>query len=299
VDTWIWTIKKPVEILNDLASRTTARARPEEPPATAREDGDRIVLTAHGIEVAISKAKGTLVGVRSGGRTISFGEGPVLVGKNVSGWLEGLDHGPEGNAYVVRARFGGNLKELTWRLESSGWLKLEYRFWLRNRDDHADHDYYGVTFRYPESLVTGIQWLGRGPYRVWKNRMRGPTFDVWTKGWNATETGRSWDYPEFKGYYANLYWALLRTREGNVFVATETEDLFLRLYTPSFADAMDASAAFPPGDISFLHGIAPIGMKFLEAGRLGPQGGRHLAHGDFAGTLYFFFGESGALGASR
>jgi hypothetical protein len=290
--TWSWMIQTPAEILTRIVSASAGRA-------TGQEDGDRIVLAAADTEVVISKSKGTLVGVRSGGRTISFGNGPVLVGKNVSGWLQSLEHGPEGNDYVVRARFGGNLKEVTWRLESSGWLKLEYRFRLRNRDDHADHDYYGVTFRYPGSLVTGIQWLGRGPYRVWKNRMRGPTFDVWTKGWNATETGRSWDYPEFKGYYANLYWALLRTREGNVFVATETEDLFLRLYTPSFADAMDASAAFPPGDISFLHGIAPIGMKFLEAGRLGPQGGRHLAHGDFAGTLYFFFGESGALGASR
>jgi hypothetical protein len=286
--TWSWMIRTPAEILSRLLPADGGRA-------TGREDGDRIVLAAGDTEVAISKSNGTLVGVRSGGRTISFGEGPVLVGKNVSGWLQSLEHGPEGNAYAVRARFGGNLKEVTWRLESSGWLKLEYHFWLRNRDDHADHDYYGVTFRYPESLVTGIQWLGRGPYRVWKNRMRGPAFDVWTKGWNATETGRSWDYPEFKGYYANLHWALLRTREQDFVVATETEDLFLRLYTPSFVDAMDASAAFPPGDISFLHGIAPIGMKFLEAGRLGPQGGRHLAHGDFAGTLYFFFGEPGAL----
>jgi hypothetical protein len=293
--TWTWMIRQPAEILSDLVSRPVASAGPGEQRATGREEGDRIVLTAGGIEVAISKTKGTLVGVRSGGRTISFGEGPVLVGKNVSGWLEAIEHGPEGNAYVVRARFAGNLKELTWRIESSGWLKLEYRFWLRNRDDHADHDYYGLTFRYPESLVTAVQWLGRGPYRVWKNRMRGQTFDVWTKGWNATETGRSWDYPEFKGYYANLHWAVLKSREQDFVVATETEDLFLRLYTPSFADAMDASAAFPPGDISFLHGIAPIGMKFLEAGRLGPQGGRHLAHGDFAGTLYFFFGEPGSL----
>jgi glycosyl hydrolase family 2 len=299
VNTWTWAIRKPAEILKDLVSRTAARARPGERRVTAREDGGRIVLSARGIDVAISKSKGTLVGVRSGGRPISFGEGPVLVGKNVSGWLEGLDHGADGDAYVVRARFGGNLKEVTWRLESSGWLRLAYRFRLRDRDGHADHDYYGVTFRYPESQVTGIQWLGRGPHRVWKNRMRGPTLEVWTKDWNATETGRSWNYPEFKGYYANLHWAVLRTREQDFVVATETEDLFLRLYTPSFADALDASAAFPPGDVSFLHGIAPIGMKFLEAGRLGPQGGRHLAHGDFAGTLLFFFGDVDALGASR
>jgi hypothetical protein len=281
--TWSWRLRTPAEIRRRLVSAGSGQA-------TGREEADRIVLAAAGVEAAISKASGTLVAVRSGGRAISFGDGPVLVGKNVSGWLRQLEHGPDGDAYVVRARFGGNLEELTWRMEPSGWLKLEYRFRLKSREGHADHDYYGLTFRYPESLVTGVQWLGRGPYRVWKNRLRGPTFDVWTKPYNATETGRGWDYPEFKGYYADLYWALIRNREHDFVIATDTDDLFLRLYTPSFDDAQNATAAFPPGDISILHGIAPIGMKFIPAGRLGPQSERHLAEGEFSGALYFFFG---------
>jgi hypothetical protein len=281
--TWSWMIKRPAEIRRRLVSEGSERA-------TGREEEEQIVLAAGGIDVAISKARGTLAGVRSRGRSITF-DGPMLVGKNVAGWLEALDHGPAGSAYVVRARFGGNLKELVWRMEGSGWLKLEYRFWLPNRDDHADHDFYGLSFRYPEARVRGVQWLGRGPYRVWKNRMRGPTFDVWTKAWSATETGRNWDYPEFKGYHANLYWAVLRNQEQDFLIATDTDDLFLRLYTPSFEGAMQATAAFPPGDVSFLHGIAPIGMKFLGADRLGPQGGRHLVHGDFTGTLYFLFAD--------
>jgi hypothetical protein len=285
--TWTWMIQGPSVVASRLRRRGSAAA-------LGRDEGDRIVLTAGRTEIAIDKATGTLAAVRAGGTAISLSDGPVMVGKNVSGWLKELTHGPEGTDYVVRARLGGNLEELTWRLAGSGWLTLDYRFRLRDRDGHADHDFYGLTFRYPEALVTGVQWLGRGPYRVWKNRMRGPTFDVWTKPWNATDTGRSWDYPELKGYYASLYWARVGTREQDILVATDTEDLFLRLFTPSFADAMDASAAFPPGDISFLHGIAPIGMKFLEAGRLGPQGGRHAAAGDYTGRLHFLFGPGAA-----
>lgn len=282
--TWTWMITKPGEVLARFASAGAGAAQ-------GRDAGDTILLSARGIDVSISKALGTLAAVRSGGRTISLGGGPVIMGKNVAGWLRELTHGPEGDAYVVRARFGGNLQDLTWRMEPSGWLRLDYRFWLPDRDGHADHDYYGITFDYPEAQVTGVRWLGRGPYRVWKNRLKGTTFDVWQKASNRTETGLSWDYPEFKGYHGNLYWAVIQNREKDFVVATETENLFLRLFTPQFVNAGSASAAFPPGDISFLHGIAPIGMKFAAAGSLGPESQRRPAVGDFSGTLFFHFGD--------
>ncbi len=282
--TWTWMIRKPAQVLAGLARQEAGEAR-------GRDAGDAVVLSARGVEVSIDKALGTLASVRAGGRTISLGGGPVVAGKNVAGWLRELTHGPEGEGYVVRARFGGNLQHLQWRMEPSGWLRLDYRFWLPDRDGHADHDFYGVTFDYPEAQVTGVRWLGRGPYRVWKNRTRGTTFDVWQKAYNRTETGVSWDYPEFKGYHGNLYWALIQSREKDFVVATETDDLFLRLFTPQFVNAGSALAAFPPGDISFLHGIAPIGMKFASAGSLGPESQRRLAVGTFSGTVLFYFGD--------
>jgi len=284
LNTWTWMMRKPAQVLAGLAVQEAGEVQ-------GRDAGDMIVLSARGIEVSISKALGTLAAVRSGGRTISLGGGPVVVGKNVAGWLRELTHGPEGDAYAVRARLGGNLQHLTWRMEPSGWLRLDYRFWLPDRDGHADHDYYGITFDYPEAQVTGVRWLGRGPYRVWKNRTRGTTFDVWQKAYNRTETGLSWDYPEFKGYHGNLYWAVIQNREKDFVVATETEGLFLRLFTPRFENAGSASAAFPAGDISVLHGIPAIGMKFATAGSLGPESQRRPAVGSFSGTLFLYFGD--------
>jgi hypothetical protein len=49
---------------------------------------------------------------------------------------------------------------------------------------------------------------------------------------------------------------------------------------------------FPARDISFLHGIAPIGDKFLGPASLGPEGQQHALSGAFQATLHFHFGPS-------
>jgi hypothetical protein len=153
----------------------------------------------------------------------------------------------------------------------------------------------GISFDYPETLAKGVKWLGRGPYRVWKNRMAGPADNVWQKGYIDPKTGQQWVYPEFKGYHANLYWAKLETWEGDITIATDTEDMFLRLFKPANSDEpRNTAVKFPGGDIAFLQAITPIGTKFTEAEDLGPSGQPTMIPQDAAlvkGTLYFYFGD--------
>jgi len=174
-------------------------------------------------------------------------------------------------------------------------MATSYRY-----ENPGRHAHLGVTFDYPENQVTGLRWLGRGPYRVWKNRRQGPTFDVWQKAWNDTRTGADWVYPEFKGHHAELYWAVLQTKELPITVVTDTEDLFLRVLTPRYGvDPTFTAVAFPEGDLSFLHAIAPIGTKFAGPETLGPEGQLSEAVGDsptqqmggYAARLFFFFGD--------
>jgi hypothetical protein len=284
IGSWSFALKSPREIAQRIVSTRGG-------PVNAVDSEGRIALAAAGVEVAFERASGKLAGVRFRGRAISFGNGPILVAKNVSAALQTITRREQDSAQVVEMTYSGNLRSTRWTLYGSGWLKLEYRYWLRNRDDQADHDFLGITFSYPEEKLLGVTWLGKGPERVWKNRLRGPALGIWSKDYNDSRTGESWGYPEFKGYYADLYWAVLRNREQDFLVATETDDLYLRLFTPRFAaDAGLATAPFPRGDISFLHGIPAIGNKFQPASALGPSGSRNRASGEFSATLYFFFG---------
>ncbi|HEX9092726.1 MAG TPA: glycoside hydrolase family 2 TIM barrel-domain containing protein, partial [Coriobacteriia bacterium] len=286
IDTWTWMTKGPDEIRRRVV---TSGGR-----ATGQESGGQILLEAGGTRVAIDRATGRLASVERDGRHVSLANGPRIVDGTAT--LTSLTHGPDGGGYVVEAAYDGNLKQVRWRMDGSGWLELSYRY-----ENPGRHAHLGVTFDYPEAQVTGLRWLGRGPFRVWKNRIQGTTFDVWQKAYNDTRTGADWTYPEFKGHHANLYWAVLQTKELPITVVADTEDLFLRVLTPRYGvDPTFTAVAFPEGDVSFLHGIAPVGTKFAGPETLGPESQLNEAVGDnptqhmgaYAARLFFYFGES-------
>src|SRR5690606_30762948 len=111
----------------------------------------------------------------------------------------------------------------------NGLLDLEVRY----KPDRIS-DFAGITFTYPEEQVSGMKWLGNGPYRVYKNRMKGAVFGLWEKAYNNTVTGEAgYVYPEFKGYHANMYWARIEGKDAPGFtVYVHGNDLFLHLFTP-------------------------------------------------------------------
>ena len=133
----------------------------------------------------------------------------------------------------------------------------------------------GFSFSYPESAAKGVRWVGKGPYRVWRNRLRGPLFGLWQKDYNNTITGECagrLEYPEFKGYHANVYWAEIQSDTAPFAVYSETDGLYLRLFTPeeprhSTGRTMEP---FPPGDISFLLEI-PGMRSYKPIEQLGPE----------------------------
>jgi hypothetical protein len=110
--------------------------------------------------------------------------------------------------------------------------------------------------------------------------------------------GASWKYPEFKGYFAGLHWLQLTTAQGAITVATPTENLFYRLYTPKLGtdsgsiESRRVAVPYPAGDISFLHAVPAIGNKFHEPDKTGPQGQPTHASGRYEATLYFQFSDT-------
>ncbi len=252
--------------------------------AAAMDLTDAITVSAGGVVYTFSKASGQLTGVVAAGRSYSL-RGPTLSAGTAT--LQSIAGAQDGNDYVVTATYTGNLQQVLWRVLQNGWLALTYRYALT-----GTHDFFGIDFDYPEALVQSADWLGRGPHRVWKNRMQGPWHDVWHRAKNDAITGQRWDYPEFKGYFSDVRWARLQSSEGPIQFVADTDDLFLRLYTPANGvSPQTAAMKFPARDISFLHGIAPIGDKFLASAAMGPQSAAHALDGTFEGSLFIHFGE--------
>ena len=206
---------------------------------------------------------------------------PAVSGGSVSGRMENGD-------YRIEATGIGGFDRFTWTVHPDGMLQLDYSYTLPS----GGYDYHGVTFACPESKMLGMTLLSEGPYRVWKNRMRGAWLDSRFMIYKNTTPGRSWEYPEFKGYFADLHWAVFDTHDGPIAVSSGTSDVFLRMYTPrSGYDPRNTAPPFPEGDISFMHSIPPMGTKFLRADQLGPEGQPNEADGTCSGTLYFRFGK--------
>ncbi len=283
--TWTWMITRAAPFAERIVGAAATA-----PTATAVEETTgAVVLHAGETAITIDRATGELAEVRRGETVFALKHGPRILGGTAK--LKGFAIRAENGAQVVECTYEGMLRQVVWRLEPSGWLRLDYTYQIPG--DTA-LPCAGVTFDHAADGVTGLRWLGKGPYRVWKNRLKGAEFDVWAKAFNDTATGQSWVYPEFKGFHAGMYWAVLEGAPGPMTIVFGADDLFLRLFTPAEGvDPKFTHVDFPPGDISILHGIAPIGTKFHTAAEHGPQGAQNfgLRHGlTTSGTVYFRFG---------
>jgi hypothetical protein len=208
-----------------------------------------------------------------------------------------MKHFASDDKYVVELSYE-NQSTARWTMLQGGWLRLDYEY-----HPVGNRDFAGITFSYPENLVTGAALLANGPFHVWKNRIKGTQFGLFRKEYNNTITGQSWLYPEFKGYYANFYAVQILTRELPFTIISATSDLYLHLLTPEKAKysttrgvSGSVNPPFPEGNISFLHAISAIGTKFSNPEKEGLQGEKNV-YGEKGnsetcrGTLYFRFGN--------
>jgi hypothetical protein len=185
----------------------------------------------------------------------------------------------------LESRGGAGLNQFRWTLLGDGSLRLDYAYTL-----NGDFLHHGITFDHPEAQMKSLRWLGNGPYRVWQNRLRGTWLGIHETACNETQTGESWGYPEFQGFFSGLRWANLETQAGRLTVASASPDVYLRVGTPRISHE-NTTVVFPTGDLSFLQAIPAMGSKGFNPDRSGPAGQPAKANGDYRGTLTFLFGE--------
>jgi hypothetical protein len=281
--TWSWAITSPQTVIQKMMVAAS------NPPAT------EVIVKEHKLIVhtgdtgyEFDETTGYLNCVVSHGKLISLSNGPVLAGAGLK--LKSFDHQLQGNQLQVRATYTGDKGWLnaTWIFTPGKPVNLKYQY-----SQKGDADFIGITFKYPEDKITGMKWLGRGPYRVWKNRLKGQQFGLWYKDYNNTITGETWQYPEFKGYHSELYWVTVENKESPFTVYTDDENMFLQMLKPQNSKFARESlkAAFPDGDIGFLNAIAPMGTRFQKPEQLGPQSQKNIQinYTPVSGSLWFDF----------
>lgn len=299
---WSRAIKLPADMVAKLLAKSNNNG-----VVSFMETDHLYRIKAGTVEYSIGKTDGMLKKVANEKGEISFRNGPEISAGVTA--FKSLEMKNYADSLMLICSFkteksdSTRMKEFTWAFYPNGWARLHLYYVPEEYD--KDFDYMGVNFSYPEVLVTGVKWLGRGPYRVWKNRMQGVELSVHQKEYNNTITGVApMVYPEFKGYHANLYWAKIESKEQNFTVATSTEDVFLRLYTPAQPEKVFERVApvFPAGDISFMQAIPPIGTKSNDPWNMGPSGKKNMFfdYGPYDNwrsrskqmTLYFNFSEN-------
>jgi hypothetical protein len=306
--TWSWRIQKSGH-LPDAAS-TTASATEDLKNVIAQEDAGRLVVTASELTLRFDAATGRLVDVAQEGRTLSLGNGPRFIAarrgdRTLDGSIDpaapkGVDRvyreiiGPEtltkftwrqeGSAVVVEADYFGALRSVRWKIAPDGRVQMNYEYGY-----DGVVELMGVQFDYPETAVRSIRWLGRGPYRVWQNRLHGTTLGIWENAYNDTIPGESFIYPEFKGYFDDWSWARFATAEGALTIENGTPGSFLGVYTPR--DGRDALLyTLPATGLAIFDVIPAVRNKVNATDLVGPSSQAQRVEGVKRGAVRFRFG---------
>ncbi len=234
---------------------------------------------------------GRIESITRDNRVIPLTGGPKPVGMKAECYKHTTRTEADGTIVNV-FRYRGGIDSIVWRQTTDGRLSMDAVI-LNSERGHGYKGAFitdegkwqiGLTFDYPESNVDSVQWLGRGPYRVWRNREKGVQYGLWSKAYNNTVTGQYGSatppvYPEFKGYHADVRHMTL-FGDNNINITTTTPELYVRLFTPEeprvsslgemggAAEKANLAAAikqpertmvkFPEGDISFLLSIPPM-----------------------------------------
>jgi hypothetical protein len=296
--TWTWPSSSPARIRDRILGAVVAGA----PAITAGTNATEVIVTNGPRIFHFSKTSGVINSLTVSNLPVSFTNGPLPVAGPAWTTTSFTNYSDGTNYYIGINNLSSPTNAFLWTIRPDGWVKLTYQYWLT-----GIQSFIGITFNYPTNKVTGLNWLGQGPYRVWKNRSAGDEIfthaktynDVWTgqstnySATHGTATQTQWIYPEFAGYHGQLYWASLQTTEQPIMVVTATTNLFLRILSPPSTDQANTykDAPFPSGSISLMHGISAMGNKFDLPANTGPAGQTNMATGLYAGEVSFFFGQ--------
>ena len=280
--------------------------------ATATETADQLTVKAADRIYTFSKQDGRLQGVQVAGRTIALSNGPCLIAAKRSDRSEdGFFNHDDKEAFKKKTQYTeyadqgvfsgfefadgtltvkyrhGSLASVVWRFQADGSAQLEGYY-----DFNGVVDLLGISFDYPESEVRSKHWVGCGPYRVWQNRMEGPQYGYWQTDYNDPIPGESWEYPEFKGYFAGVKWMQIETAQGKIGIQPTLPRCATACYVGVFTprDGRDQLLyTLPATGIALLEVIPAVRNKVNTTDLNGPAAQPHWLQGRHAISARLWF----------
>ena len=269
-----------------LLNKRTRRENTEQ--YTYTEDGDKLVVKHGKRQYTFSKKTGYLMGVSVDGKKLSLSNGPRFVAakrsdRSQDGFYnhddkQAFQKKTEYTEYADQGAFAGftfsdstlvtnyqhgSLDKVTWRFLADGGVYMDAR-----SNFFGVVDLMGICFDYPEQMMKSKTWVGKGPYRVWQNRLEGPQYGLWQNDYNDPIPGETWEYPEFKGYFSNVAWMKFNTTEGQFGI--EGLGLKVGVYTPR--DGRDHILyTLPETGIAILNVIPAVRNKVNTTDLNGPS----------------------------
>ena len=277
--------KRHMVKLNNLSIRAL---RQNTQTYTTQEDADKLTVSNGNRQYTFDKKTGRLMGVSVSGKAFSFANGPRFIAakrsdRSEDGFYnhddkEAFDKKTQYTEYADQGAFAGftiSDSTLVANYIHGSLEKVTYRF-LKDGGLYMNVDYYfngvvdlmGICFDYPEDKVKSKTWVGKGPGRVWQNRMEGPQYGLWQNEYNDPIPGESFEYPEFKGYFTNVKWMQLETTEGKIGI--EQMGSKIGVYTPR--DGRDHLLyTLPETGLSILKAIPAVRNKVNTTDLNGPS----------------------------
>ena len=296
-------------------------------------EGPQIAVHRGAQQLRFDKNTGLLLDVRggAGGKQIPISGGPTLVAyvrdnrrfinllpppndaANVSNGIARAkvtaDTMPDGSVVIVAeypasARKKGvasdaptgQLNKITWTIPAGddAGVRLDYEYTFEGRADLL-----GVNFDVPENAVREKHWLGRGPWRVYRNRLEGGKLGVYSQKYNDPIPGQTYiDGPEFKGYFRDWRWLVLKTTGGSIWLENNAPPNagpinngapYIGLWRPR--DGVPMMMEFPDTSLTLLDVIPAQGSKFDNGDRAGPQAETPKVSGKRGGSVTLRFAE--------
>ncbi|MGJ5640551.1 glycoside hydrolase family 2 TIM barrel-domain containing protein [Formosa sp. S-31] len=269
--TWSWPIHRAPHYADKFINQDN-----NSNSAKISQNGKQITLSSAALALVLDSNTGEIVSIKNKQASIPFNNGPRPIGMKAE--VESTSFKSYKDSVVCNVKYTGGIDHINWTMYNDGRLKMQ-AIMLKNAGQSSGFDgafiqgeisKFGLTFDFPEEGVQSLKWIGNGPYRVWKNRIKGTTMGLWEKKYNKTITGESFEnlvYPEFKGYHANMLAANLRTEHGDLKFFSASDKLFLRLFTPDLpkkaVSKVFPQPEFPEGNISFMFEIP--GMRAFKS----------------------------------